>query len=106
MACRFDGHVTGSWWPTALWDVNGQGITFDGIGFAVNVLGYALDRRWGLVPHSLLLVGAVPGLLVLARESRRQAAFVAVVVLGLVFVSAGHTLVAGAGPATGFEALI
>ncbi len=90
----FNYHVTGSWWPTALWDVNGQGVTFNSINFAVNAIGYILDRRWGLVPHSLLLIGAVPGLLVLARESPRQAAFVAVVVLGLVAVSAGHTLVA------------
>jgi hypothetical protein len=90
----FNYHVTGSWWPTALWDVNGQGVTFNNIGFALNAIGYVLDRRWGLMPHSLLLVGAIPGLLVLARTSRQHAAFVAAVVLGLVAVSAGHTLIA------------
>ena len=90
----FNYHVTGSWWPTALWDLNGQGVAFNNMDFALNAIGYALDRRWGLMPHSLLLVGAIPGLLVLARTSRRHAAFVAAVVLGLVFVSAGHTLIA------------
>jgi hypothetical protein len=90
----FNYHVTGSWWPTALWDVNGQGVSFNNFDFVLNAIGYGLDRRWGLVPHSLLLVGALPGLLVLSRKSRRHAAFVAVVVLGLVAVSAGHTLIA------------
>jgi hypothetical protein len=91
----FNYHVTGSWWPTALWDVDdAQGVNFKNIEFALNSIGYALDRRWGLLPHSLLLVGALPGLLVLGRESRRHAAFVALVVLALVLVSAGHTLVA------------
>jgi hypothetical protein len=88
----FNYHVTGSWWPTALWDANGVGVTFNNMGFALNSIGYALDRRWGLLPHSLLLLGALPGLFVLGRESRRHAAFVAVIVLGLVAVSAGHTL--------------
>jgi hypothetical protein len=88
----FNYHVTGSWWPTALWDANGQGVIFNNTGFVLNLIGYALDRRWGLLPHSLLLIGALPGLLVLGRDSRLHAAFIAVVVLALVATSAGHTL--------------
>ena len=90
----FNYHVTGSWWPAALWEANGIGVTSNIMGFALNFIGYAFDRRWGLLPHSLLLVGALPGLLVLGRESRRHAAFVGVVVVGLVAASAGHTLIA------------
>jgi hypothetical protein len=89
----FNYHVTGSWWPTALWDVNGMGVAFNNMAFLLNLIGYALDRRWGLLPHSLLLLGALPGLLVLGRQSRTHAAFVAVVVLALAVVSAGHTLI-------------
>jgi hypothetical protein len=88
----FNYHVTGSWWPTALWDANGQGVIFNNTGFVLNLIGYALDRRFGLLPYSLLLLGTLPGLFVLGRESRRHAAFVAVVVLALVAPSAGHTL--------------
>jgi len=91
----FNYHVTGSWWPTALWDANGMGVSF-GMPFVRNFIGYGFDRRWGLLPHSLVLLGALPGLFVLGLQSRRQALFVAVVVVGLVAASAGHTLIGAA----------
>ena len=65
----FNYHVTGSWWPTALWDVNGRASASTTWRFVLNAIGYALDRRWGLLPHSLLLLVALPGLFVLGRES-------------------------------------
>src|SRR5207253_1552304 len=67
----FNYHVTGSWWPAALWEANGIGVTFNSMGFALNFIGYAFDRRWGLLPHSLLLLGALPGLLVLSLDAGR-----------------------------------
>ena len=30
----FNYHVTGSWWPTARMDADGQGVTSSDIGFA------------------------------------------------------------------------
>src|SRR5439155_13482149 len=52
----FDYHVTGSWWPTALWEADGLGVTFNRMGFVLNFIGYGLDRGWGLLPHSMLLL--------------------------------------------------
>ncbi|MEO8071171.1 MAG: hypothetical protein ABI652_07195, partial [Acidobacteriota bacterium] len=88
----FNYHVTGSWLPNALWDANGGGIELWTAGFLQNLLGYGLDRTWGLLPHSLLLVAVIPGFVVLARESPRWAAFIGAIVLALLVPSAGHTL--------------
>jgi hypothetical protein len=91
----FDYHVTGSWLPTARMDADGQRVTFARLGFILNFIGYGLDRLWGLFPHSVVLLGAVPGLVMLGRQSRGPAAFVALIVLALVVPASGYTLVTG-----------
>jgi hypothetical protein len=90
----FNYHVTGSWWPAALWEATGRKELEFGREFVLNFLGYFFDTRWGLFPHAMLLLLALPGLFVLARESIARAVFVAAVVFTLVATSAGHTLVA------------
>jgi hypothetical protein len=89
----FNYHVTGSWWPSALWEANGR-LRFDKLVFILNFLGYQFDADWGLLPHSLMLLLALPGLLVLGRQSLPQAAFVGIVVVTLVATASGHTLFA------------
>jgi hypothetical protein len=88
----YDYHATGSWLPTALWDATGEGVTFSKAGFVENIVGYGFDRFWGLLPHSLILAAALPGLCVLWRTSRRHAAFVAILAMTLVGTASGHTL--------------
>jgi hypothetical protein len=88
-------HVTGSWWPAALWEATGRKELEFGRGFVLSFVGYFLDTRWGLFPHAMLLLLALPGLFVLARESIGRAVFVAAIVFTLVATSAGHTLIAG-----------
>src|SRR5207248_1866273 len=92
-AMAFDYHVTGSWSPIARMQADGQGVTLARIGFLLNFIGYGLDRRLGLMPHSVLLLLAVPGLVVLVRQSRAHAAFVAGIVLALVVPAAGYSLI-------------
>ena len=89
----FDYHVTGSWSPIARMSADGQAVTLIRLGFVLNFIGYGLDRFLGLLPHSLLLFGALPGLFVLARDSRAHAAFVAMIVVALVLPAAGYSLV-------------
>jgi hypothetical protein len=88
----FDYHVTGSWSPLARMEADGQGIVLNRIGVVLNFIGYGLDRRLGLLPNSVMLVGALPGWFVLSRKSRRLAAFAALLVLALVVPASGYSL--------------
>lgn len=88
----FNYAITGSALPTALWDAAGADVVPNPLGIPVNLLGYALDRTWGVAPHSPLLLAAVPGLFLLARRSAWLAAFVAAAGLALAIPAAGHTL--------------
>src|SRR6185369_16390118 len=88
----YDYHVTGSWLPTALWDATGEGVHFADTSIIWNVIGYAMDRTWGLAPHALILVAAIPGLIVLGRASIAHAVFVGGMAAALTMTAAGHTL--------------
>jgi hypothetical protein len=93
----FEYRVTGSWLPTARWDAANPAGTLNPVALPTNILGYMFHRTWGLLPHSLVLLGVLPGLVVLAR--RRPAAAIAVIVFGaaLLIPAAGHSLSAAAG---------
>jgi hypothetical protein len=91
-ALAFEYHVAGSWMPTARMGADGQGITILRPEVFLTFIGYALDSRLGLFPHSVLLLGALPGLVVLGRQSRGLAAFVALIVLALVVPASGYSL--------------
>ena len=93
----FTYHVSGSFLPTALWDAAGPADGFGAARVPLNLLGYAIDRTWGLAPHAPILLAAVPGLVVLARESWTRALLLVAVVLALAIPAAGHTLVAAGG---------
>jgi hypothetical protein len=88
----FSYRVTGSWMPNALWEAPGSDPTLSLQGAPIGVLGYALHRTWGLAPHAPLLLAALPGLAVLARESKALAVFIVAVVLALTVPAAAHTL--------------
>jgi hypothetical protein len=93
----FNYHVTGSLLPTSLWDAARPMEALDSRGLPINLLGYVLDRMYGLSPHAPFLLAALPGLVVLARSSPMRAVFVAVVCLALAGPAAGHTLSAAGG---------
>jgi hypothetical protein len=88
----FAYRVTGSFMPTALWDAPGSEPTLNLAAAPVTVLGYALDRTWGMAPHTPLVLAAVPGLAVLARESWRLSLLVLLPGLALAIPAAAHTL--------------
>ncbi|MCC7008839.1 MAG: hypothetical protein IT184_08490 [Acidobacteria bacterium] len=88
----FAYHVSGSFLPTALWEANDQSVSFLRVGFVLNLLGYAIDRTWGALPHALILSAGLPGLVLLARSAPAHAWLVATLVLALVVPAAGHTL--------------
>ena len=93
----FAYHVTGSWVPTALWAAANEGVRLSRLtlaAFGRNFAGYAIDGTWGVLPHSLILIGAVPGLIVLARERPAHAAFVVAIALSLLVPSAADGLTA------------
>jgi hypothetical protein len=93
----FEYRVTGSWLPTARWDAANPGGTLNPAAMPTNLLGYMFHRTWGLLPHSLVLLGVLPGLVVLAR--RRPAGALAITAFGaaLLVPAAGHSLSAAAG---------
>ena len=93
--CAYAYRATGSWLPTALWDANSFG--FNARAVPINLVGYWFDRMWGLVPHSPLLIAALPGLVLFARRSMASAAFVLAVALALAIPAAAHSLSAAGG---------
>ena len=93
----FNYHVTGSFLPTALWDAARPDEGFAPGRVPLNLIGYALDRTWGLAPHAPILLAVVPGLVLLARQSWRHALFVTAVGLGLAIPASAHTLNAAGG---------
>jgi len=93
----FDYRVTGSWLPTALWDADNPGGSLRLSAMPVNLAAYAIDRRWGLIPHALILIAWLPGLAFLARRSPRDAAVLVAVTLALCVPAAGHTVSAAGG---------
>ena len=93
----FNYHVTGSFLPTALWDAARPAEGFVRDRVPLNLIGYALDRTWGLAPHAPILLAVVPGLVLLARESWTRALFVAIVGLALAIPASAHTLNAAGG---------
>ena len=93
----FDYRVTGSWLPTALWDAAIPGGALTLAAVPLNLAAYAVDRRWGLMPHALILIALLPGLALLARRSLREAAVLAAIGLSLGIPAAGHTVSAAGG---------
>lgn len=90
-------HVTGSWMPTALWDATDPEGALVMAGLPLNLAAYALHRVWGVLPHAPILIAALPGLVLLARDSRVHALFICAAVLALAIPAAGHTLSAAGG---------
>ena len=84
--------MTGSWLPTALWDTQSSGLEFAPEGVLTNLVGYAVDYRWGLLPHSLLLIAVPAGLAVLFRQSRASCLALVLTSAALGIPAAGHTL--------------
>lgn len=93
----FAYRVTGSFMPTALWDAPGAEPILNLYGVPRKLLGYALDRTWGLAPHAPILLGVLPGLVLLFRQSAWRAFFLVAVGLTLGVPAAGHTLHAAGG---------
>lgn len=88
----YDYRVTGSWSPTAVWDASMPEGELHGVSIWFNSIGYFVDHRWGLLPHSLILAAVLPGLALMLARAPRRASFVAVVGLSLLLPAAGHTL--------------
>lgn len=93
----FDYRVTGSWSPTALWDTSRPHGGIVATSAPINLLGYTFHRTWGMIPHAPFLLAVVPGFVVLARRSWRDAALLSAIVLALSLPAAGHTLSAAGG---------
>jgi hypothetical protein len=93
----FEYRVTGSWLPTARWDAANTGGTLNGLAVPMNLAGYLFHRTWGLLPHAFLLIGAAPGLALLARNRPALVMSLLVFALCLGIPAAGHTLSAAAG---------
>lgn len=90
-------HISGSFLPTALWDAAGPADGFGADRLPINLVGYALDRSWGLAPHAPILLAVAPGLVVLARQSWTRALLLVAVVFALAIPASGHTLTAAGG---------
>ena len=93
----FDYRVTGSWLPTARWDKANIGGNLNPFAVPVNLVGYLFHRTWGLFPHALILILAMPGLFVLWRRVPHLVMVVVACALCLGVPAAGHTLTAAAG---------
>lgn len=93
----FDYRVTGSWLPTAMWDAASPGGSLRLSAVPLNLVAYAIDRRWGLIPHALILIALLPGLALLARRAPRDAAVLVAIGLALGIPAAGHTVSAAGG---------
>jgi hypothetical protein len=89
--------VTGSFMPTALWDAPGAEPILNLYGVPRKLLAYALDRTWGLAPHAPLLLGVIPGLVLLFKNAPWRAASLVAAGLALAIPAAGHTLHAAGG---------
>ncbi len=90
-------HVTGSWMPTALWDATDPDGALVMASVPLHLVAYALHRVWGVLPHAPILIAALPGLVLLARDSRVHALFICAAVPALAIPAAGHTLSAAGG---------
>jgi hypothetical protein len=95
--CFFAYRVTGSFMPTALWDAPGAEPILNLYGVPRKLLAYALDRTWGLAPHAPLLLGVIPGLVLLFKNAPWRAASLVAAGLALAIPAAGHTLHAAGG---------
>jgi hypothetical protein len=90
-------HVTGSWLPNALYQASEGDVAIDPSGIFSNLLAYAVNGTWGMIPHAPWLIGVVPGLVILGRRSVPSALFVGGVALALAATAAGHGLIAAGG---------
>jgi len=88
----FDYYVTGSWLPSARWAASDHQVAFTSPRLLLFVLAYGFDRMWGLLPHALIMIGALPGLILMRRESPGRAILVAATMLALVITAAAHSL--------------
>jgi hypothetical protein len=64
-----------------------------------SMVGYPLDRIWGLLPHAPVYLFALPGWILAARADRRATTLISLLVAALAIPSAGHGFTAfGASP--------
>lgn len=93
----FQYRITGSWSPVASYAAARADDAFRPEAVVPNLIGYALDRRYGILPHTPILFLAVPGLMLLFKRAPGQALAVAGIGLALCVTAAGHSLTAAAG---------
>src|SRR5262249_13898608 len=88
----FQYRVTGSFLPTAMYDVASPEGSVNPAAIPVNLAAYALDRHWGLIPNAPILLLVCPGMAFLARSSPRDAAALLAIGLSLAVTAAGHSV--------------
>lgn len=93
----FDYWVTGSCLPTARWSVSNHGIPISMASVPLNLIGYGIDRRWGVIPHAPIFLALAPAIALLARRSPRDAAVFVIIGLSLLIPASGHTIHAAGG---------
>ncbi|MGE0450989.1 MAG: hypothetical protein AB7Q29_15560 [Vicinamibacterales bacterium] len=84
--------LTGSLLPTTTY---GSEAPLSLTRMLLGVPAFALDREWGLLPHSPIYLIALPGLGLLLRRQPWTAAFLVVTTLTVVVPAAGHGYWAG-----------
>jgi len=89
--CFYAYHITGSVLPSALWDVEGDA-NFSPNKIVLNAFAYFVDRDWGLLAHSPVLLLALPGYWWLARQRPAAAFLNAIVLLALLLPASGKIL--------------
>ncbi|HUF23354.1 MAG TPA: hypothetical protein VMN81_04435, partial [Vicinamibacterales bacterium] len=89
--------LTGSLLPWAHWSAPGTDHLFAAGDVPAHMLGFALDRTWGVAPHAPVYLTAAAALVMFARAYPRAVLFGLAMLLALAVPSAGHGINAGGG---------
>lgn len=89
--------LTGSVLPWAHWSAPGTDHLFAASDVPSHMLGFALDRTWGVLPHAPVYLIAAAALVMCARAYPRAVLFGLAMLLALAVPSAGHGINAGGG---------
>ena len=73
----------------------------------VQMVANLLDRVWGIVPHALILLAVLVGVIAIWRRRRRDAVASVTIVIALLLTTASHGLgAAGATPGRHLMAIV
>ncbi|HEX6323419.1 MAG TPA: hypothetical protein VFZ36_06820 [Vicinamibacterales bacterium] len=89
--------LTGSLLPWAHWSAPGTDHLFAAGDVPSHMLGFALDRTWGVLPHAPVYLIAAAAVVMCARAYPRAVLFGLAMLLALAVPSAGHGINAGGG---------